>query len=159
MIGPVQLMMIGYHECRIAAPLRKQVSELKADPAVRVVDVLCVHKNADGSVETESVGDLLPENDDHEPGSIIDALLTKSQAARTMGETPWTGPGYVFRGDLLPDFRSEIPDGSGVIALLVEHRWATQLRDVAAEQGAYPVDDGWIGRDALQDVRLMPQDS
>jgi hypothetical protein len=158
MLGPVQLMMIGYKECRIAAPLRAKVNALKADPAVRIVDVLCVHKNADGTVETEPVGDLIPEND-HEPGSIIDALLTKSAAARVTGENPWTGPGYLYRGDLLPDFRANIPDASGVLALLLEHRWAIGLRDTAAEQGAYPVDDGWIGRDALKAVGLIPQDS
>lgn len=32
-------------------------------PAVRTLDALCVHKNRDGSVETEPVSDLLPEDD------------------------------------------------------------------------------------------------
>jgi hypothetical protein len=150
--------MIGYHECRIALPLRQQVGELKASPCVRIVDLLCVHKNADGTVETEPVGDLLPESD-HEPGTIIDTLLTRAEAARTLNETPWTGPGYLFCGDLLPDFRAQIPDGSGVLAVLVEHRWATGLRDVAAEHGAYPVEAGWIGRDALKVVNLIPQEA
>jgi hypothetical protein len=152
------LMMIGYKECRIASPLREKVDALKADPAVRIVDVLCVHKNADGTVETEPVGDLLPESD-HEPGSIIDSLLTKSAAARVRNEVPWTGPGYLYQGDLLPDFRLEIPDASGVLALLLEHRWSIGLRDVAADQGAYAVDDGWIGRDTLREVGLLPRDS
>jgi hypothetical protein len=47
----------------------------------------------------------------------------------------------------------------GVPALLLEHRWAIGLRDTAAEQGAYPVDDGWIGRDTLKAVELIPPDS
>jgi hypothetical protein len=158
LIGPVQLMMIGYQESRIAAPLREKVAALKSDPAIRVIDVLCVHKNDDGSVETEPVADLLPENS-HEPGTIIDRLLTKAEAARTLNQNPRTGPGYLFHGDVIPDFRLTIPDRSGVLALLIEHRWAAELRDTAAAEGAYPVDDGWMGHDALRDVHLIANDS
>lgn len=158
LMGPVQLLMIGYNQPHIAEPLRAKVSELKADPAVRIIDVLCVHKNRDGSVEREQVSDLIPEHP-HEPGDIIDTLLTKGQAAAAMGQTPETGPGYMFQGDTLPDPRRTIPDGSGVLAILLEHRWAAELRDTATEAGAYPVADGWMGRDALKGVKLIPQDS
>ena len=157
MIGPVQLMMIGYHECRIAEPLRQKVSELKASPCVRVIDVLCVHKNVDGTVEREPVGDLVPESD-REPGSVIDTLLAEAAAGATLGQIPSSGREFLFSGDMLPDFRSDIPHGSGVIAVLLEHRWANSLRDVVMQQGAYPVDDGWMGRDALKVVDLIPQD-
>lgn len=158
MIGPVQLMMIGYHECRIAEPLRQKVAELKSSPCIRVVDVLCVNKNADGTVETEPIGDLVPESS-REPGSIIDTLFTKAAVAATMeGRTPSSGRGFLFSGDILPDFRSDIPNGSGAIAVLLEHRWAVPLRDAVVDQGAYPVDDGWMGRDALKVVDLIPQD-
>ena len=158
MIGPVQLMMIGYNQTQMAAPLRAKVNDLKADPAVRIVDVLCVHKNRDGTLEKEQVSDLIPENS-REPGEVIDTLLTKGDAARAMNRTPSTGPGYLYQGDMLPDFRQAIPAGSGVLALLVEHRWATPLRDIATQEGVYAVDDGWVGRDGLKDVHLIPQDS
>jgi hypothetical protein len=158
MIGPVQLMIIGYDKPYIAEPLRTKVGELKADPAVRVIDVLCVHKTRDGNIEMDQISDLLPEHP-HEPGSIISRLLTSARAARTMGKAAWTGPGYLFQGDLLPDPRETIPAGTGVLALLLEHRWAIPLRDTAAEAGAHAIADGWIGRDALMDVQLLPQDA
>jgi hypothetical protein len=157
MIGPVQLMIIGYDKPYIAEPLRARVHDLMADPAVRIIDLLCVHKTRDGSIEMEQVGDLIPEHP-HEPGAIISRLLTSARAARTMGQTPWTGPGYLFRGDLLPDPRDAVPAGSGVLAILLEHRWAVPLRDTAAEVGAYAIADGWIGREALKDVQLLPQE-
>jgi hypothetical protein len=157
-IGPVQLLIIGYDKPYIAEPLRAKVHGLRADPAVRVVDVLCVHKTRDGNIETEQVSDLIPEHP-HEPGAIIRRLLTSARAARTMGETPLTGPGYLFRGDLLPDPAEAIPSGSGVLAILLEHRWAIALRDTAADVGAHPIADGWIGREALKDVHLLPQEA
>ena len=156
MIGPMQLMVIGYSQPHMAAPLRARVNDLKADPAVRIVDVLCVHKNRDGTVEKEQVSDLIPENS-HEPGEVIDTLLTKADAARNMNQSPSSGPGYLFRGDLIPDFRQAIPSGSGVLAILLEHRWATPLRDIATEESVYAVADGWMGRDALESVKLTPQ--
>jgi hypothetical protein len=158
MIGPVQLMMIGYNHTQMAGPLRAKVNDLKADPAVRIVDVLCVHKNRDGTIETEQVSDLIPE-DSHEPGEVIDTLLTRADAARTMNQSPSTGAGYLYRGDLIPDFRQAMPSESGVLAILLEHRWSIPLRDVATEEGVYAVADGWMGRDALKNVELIPQDS
>jgi hypothetical protein len=158
MLGPVQLMIIGYHKPRIAQPLRTRIKELISDPSVRILDVLCVHKNRDGTIETEQVDDLMPEHP-HEPGAIINKLLTAGKVAKTMGHTPWTGPGYLFQGDLLPDPRETIPTGSGVLAILLEHRWAIPLRDTAVENDAFPIADGWIGREALKDVQLERQES
>jgi hypothetical protein len=30
--------------------------------------------------------------------------------------------------------------------------------DVATEEGVYPIADGWLGRDALKDVHLLPHE-
>lgn len=158
MIGPVQLMVIGYNKPYLAEPLRMKVRELKAEPAVRIIDVLCVHKNQDGTIGMDQIDDLVPEHP-HEPGTLISRLLTSARAAKTMGRTPSTGEGFLFHGDVLPDPRDAVPTGSGVLAILLEHQWAIPLRDIAAEQGVYPVADGWMGRDALQDVHLLPQDT
>jgi hypothetical protein len=158
MIGPVQLIMIGFTQPQMTHEMRARVSELASAPAVRIIDVLCVHKNRDGSMEAEPVADLLPEND-HEPGRIIDTLLTKAEAALSLNQQPWTGRGFLFRGDLLPDFRRSVREGHGVLALLLEHQWAVGLRDTATQEGDYPLADGWMGRDALKTVQLIPQDA
>lgn len=158
MIGPVQLMVIGYNDPGLPAPLRAKIEQLRADPAVRIIDVLGVRKKPDGTVETEPVEQLIPEYA-HEPGTIIERLLIRAGAARTMGERPWEGPGYLFRGDLPPDFRTTMTSGSGAIALLLEHRWAIPLRDGASEANAYPVAEAWIGHEALKDVELVPQNA
>jgi hypothetical protein len=150
-------MLIGYKKRPIAAPLIERVSALKEDSSVRIVDVLCAYRNHEGIVETEPIADLLPEDAD-DPGSIIDKLLTSADASRMVQKSPDTGRGFLFLGNLLPDFRVGVPRDSGVLALLIEHRWAVPLRDTVTEQGAYPVGDGWMGRDALRDVGLLPPD-
>ncbi len=158
MIGPVQLILVGYKDCRIVEPLKERIRALKDNACVRIVDGLCAYRNHDGTVEVEPIADLLPEGAD-EPGSIVDRLLANSEASRMTQTSVGTGRGFLFRGDLLPDFRARISRDSGVLALLIEHRWAIPLRDSVTEQGAFPVGDGWMGRDALRDLGLIASDS
>jgi hypothetical protein len=154
MMGPVQLMVIGYRERVIPTSLRAEIQKLKANPAVRIVDILAAYKNRDGTLETEQVADLVPEHV-NEPGAILNRLMTMAGAARTVGQTSETGPGYLFEGDMLPDPRDVGPSGAGALALLLEHRWAIALRDAAADTRAFPLATEWVGRKTLYEVEEL----
>ncbi|MEO3745534.1 hypothetical protein [Plantactinospora sp. B5E13] len=154
MIGPVQLMIIGFDGRQIPAPLLEKLHTLRAEPAVHILDALAAHKNRDGTIETEGVPDLLPDPA-HEPGAILDRLMARAGAAGTMGQTSNTGPSYLFRSDALPDPRTAA-SGTSSLALLLEHRWAAPLRDAATEVDAYPIDTGWLGQNTLTEVGLLP---
>ena len=155
-IGPVQLMLIGYNHPAALAAVRDAVRDLRADPAVCVLDVLNLHKGQDGTIESRRVANLTPE-DGHEPGNHIETLLAEASAAR-VAEVPSSGAEYLFSGDVVPDPREAIPHNAGVVAILLEHLWAVPLRNTVAHTGAYPVSDAWIGRDALKLIQLIPEE-
>ena len=157
MISPVQLVMIGYNQPELPAALATRIHELAAEPAVDVIDVVDVYRNRDGSVQYVPVAGMgHPDG----PGAVIRKLLTKSGAAGVMMQSQWTGPSHLFQGDRLPDPHDTIPtNGSHVLVVLVEHRWAAPLRDTAAEVETHAVANRWIGRDLLKELKLMPQDT
>ena len=159
MIGPVQLIMIGYDQPELPAPLVTRIQELTADPAVDVIDVLDVYKDRQGYLQHAPVAGITTAHPDGTDGMIL-ALLTKAGAAGTMMQSQWTGPSHLFQGDRLPDPHDTVPtNGSHVLVVLVEHRWAAPLRDTAAEVETHAVANRWIGRDLLKELKLMPQDT
>jgi hypothetical protein len=159
MINPVQFIMVGYHKPEgLPAALVTRIQELTANPAVGVIDVLDFFKDRDGQLHQKPIEGITLEHQ-QEPGAMILRLLTKAAAASAMNEDHWTGPAHLFQGDVLPDPREAISRESHVLAILLEHRWAAAMRDTAAEIGTYAIANGWLGRDVLKELDLMPQDA
>ena len=159
MISPVQLIMIGYDQSELPAVLVTRIQELTANPGVHIIDVLDVYRDRVGHLQYVPVAGITVGYPDG-PGAMIGKLLKKSVAAGVVTQTQWTGPSHLFQGDNLPDPRDAIPtDGSHVLVVLVEHRWAAALRDTAAEVETHAVANRWMGRDLLKELELMPRDS
>jgi hypothetical protein len=157
MLGPVQFVMIGLGDSQVPGALRERIEELNASPVVDVIDVLLMHKDRRGNLQTEPVADLNLEHS-HEPGTIITSLMSKGGVARTMGERS-AGGAHPTSGEVLPDPRTAVPEGSHVLAALLEHRWMSELRQTAGEVGTYPILNGWIGRDVLKSLGVLSQES
>ena len=68
------------------------------------------------------------------------------------------GRGFLFAGDVLPDPRDTLPNGSSAVLLALEHRWALPLRDAVLATSGSPLVDAWLGRDALRYVGLLRSD-
>jgi hypothetical protein len=153
------LILIGYDQPELPAALATRIRELRADPAVHVIDGVEVYRDRLGDLRYVPVADITPGHQ-HKTGGMIRTLLTKSEAATVVRRTQWTGPSHLFQGDSLPDPRVTIPsNGSRVLVLLIEHRWAAPLRDTAAEVETHAVATRWMGRDLLKELELMPRDS
>jgi hypothetical protein len=158
-IGPVQLIMVGYDQPELPAALATRIQELTTDPAVHVIDVVDAYRDRAGDMQYVPVAGVTVGYPDR-PGTLIRTLLTISGATSVMMQSQWTGPSHLFQGDWLPDPRDTIPTGgSHVLVILIEHRWAAALRDTAAEVGTHAVANRWIGRDLLKELELMPRDS
>lgn len=155
-LGPVQLLFVGLQQPDLPLELGRRIEELARGPAVNVLDMLVVGKDRGGAMKTEQVLNVRIEYR-AEPGLIIESILTTASAAKTMGETVWPGPAHLFRGDILPDPRMEVPDGTSTLALLLEHCWAINLRETAADLSTYPLSNGWIGRPVLKSVGLLAE--
>ena len=153
-LGPVQLVLVGLEGSDVPAELRARIQELRAGDAVEIMDALFVRKSRNGVLETEPVTKMDLDNR-AEAGQVIEAMLGMASAARTTGRAEWPGTSHLFRGEIPPDARRQIPAGTTVLALLLEHRWAIGLCETAGDQGAFPVSTCWIGRALLKDVGLL----
>ncbi len=151
MLGPVQLLVIGFKGSRPPERVMQNLRQIKSCPEVRVIDVLLILVNLNRTVELVQMDGML---DDLTPvsGNCIEELFLRAGAAQVLGESTTAGYGYLFRGDDVPRLEQLIPPGSGGLALLLEHRWAVTLRDAVVETSAYPLADAWIGREGLREI-------
>jgi hypothetical protein len=152
MIGPVQVVMIGFSEPELPADLRSQVDDLRANPAVRLLDVQIYHKER-GLISRHDVSGFTTDVQSG-PGSVIDEIMTSAAAAEVMSGNPAGGQGYLMHRDPVPDPKNDVPNDTNVLVLMLEHTWALPLWSSVRDTRAFPVADAWMGRQSLQKAGL-----
>ena len=152
MIGPVQVVMIGFKEPELPADVRGQVDDLRANPAVRLLDVQIYHKEH-GRISRQDVSGFT--TDEHSgPGGVIDEIMTRAAATEVMSGSALGGQGYLMHGDPIPDPKTDVPNDTNVLVLMLEHSWALPLWSAVRDSQAFPVTDAWMGRQSLQKAGL-----
>lgn len=141
MIGPVQLLIVGFdEEAQMRGEIIAELERLSEADIVRVIDVLIVSKDEDGLI------------------AIIDANEDGIAATLT---------GLVDEdGDGIPDsvagiddpnvlvVADEIPPGATVAIVLLEHRWALGLKGAMQNTGGVLIAESWIDPLELEVVGL-----
>jgi hypothetical protein len=156
MIGPVQLLVVGFEEPRFRGEVLAQLRTLREHDVVRVIDILVVNKDAEGAVTTGQVSDLSDE-EVQELGAVVKALIGLGQAAGGDPEGAarmWAQNGELSTEDLV-DVLAEIPPDTAVAIALLEHRWALPLREAIVSAGGFPIIDTWVHPRDLVEVGLL----
>ena len=133
--GPVQLLVIGFDRPDFRGDALAELQRLRESDVVRVIDLLVVHRRADGSVERLHHSDL---GDDEAGGAVVGRLIGLS------GPDAPAQDGHALDGDERWSLDDAIPDDSAAAIALVEHRWAIRLRDAIGAAGGLPVADAWV---------------
>ena len=110
-----------------------ELERLRESDVVRVIDLLVVHKSADGVVERLHHSDLTA-GEAEGAGAVVSALigLDATRVGVEGGEEEfWSLDGA-------------IPNGSAAAIALVEHRWAIGTRAAIRAAGGVAVADAWI---------------
>lgn len=152
MIGPVQLLMIGFKDPELPSEVRHQVEQLRADPAVNLLDVEVYHKEH-GVVSRQEVPGLTTGEPSGAP-DFVDQMMTSTMAAEVMSGGAPSGQGHLMRGDPIPDPKNDVPDDVNVLVLMLEHTWANPLFSSVRDTSAFPMHDAWLGRQSLADAGL-----
>jgi uncharacterized membrane protein len=142
-MGPIELLLLGAVDTDFGDRLAAELDRLRASDVIRVIDALVLTMTPDGGVETLRLGNLSPQ-EAVELGGTIGALagfrLDGPAGAREgaeVGATEAATEGMsVFTEDDAYELLAGVPDGSAVAMLLLEHHWASGLRDVLARSGA-----------------------
>jgi hypothetical protein len=136
-LGPVQLLVVGFDRPDFSGEVLAELERLRESDLVRVIDLLVVHKDADGVVRRLQHSDLT-DGEAEGAGDVVGALIGLG-ATRVEAER-----------DHLPDegefwsLEEAIPKDSAAAVALVEHRWAIGTRDAMRAAGGVAVADAWI---------------
>jgi len=150
-VGPVQLLVIGFDQPDFHGEIVEELERLRRSDAVRVIDALAVHKDADGAIEVQHLSNLTRE-EAIEVGSKVAALVGLGiegeeglHAAAEISADDAAAHGIEVSPDEIEwDVIEEIPNDSAAALILLEHHWALPLRDAIARAGGYRLADGMI---------------
>ena len=147
-MGPVQVLVVGYGEdAQFKGKALDELKRLRDADIVRVVDLLVVRKNADGSVDKVEISD---EDELMKLGAVAGALIGLGAAGEEGAEVgALAGAAAMADGTMYDDeqvwyIADTIPEGMTAAIAVLEHRWAIPLRDAIMESGGVALADTWI---------------
>jgi DNA-binding CsgD family transcriptional regulator len=141
MTAPLQLIALTFRlEADAESRLLAEVDRITGRGVLRVLDMVVVAKDRDGTVEALAVGD------DEDFGSLLAGIApfgaenAGRQAAGdgTVGEPAGSGADALM---------NSVEPGNAVAFLLVEHLWASPLVDAVAAAGGALISDDFLAGD------------
>jgi uncharacterized membrane protein len=160
-IGPVQLLVLGFDRPEFHGEIQAELDRLKENDAIRVVDGIALHKDADGKVTTLRRSDLSDE-EASELGAVVGALvglgaagLEGAKAGALAGSEATADGIQLVDEEEARNIVEEIPNDTAAALILLEHRWAIPLRDAVRNANGFAVADGWIHPEDLVAVGIM----
>lgn len=156
MVGPVQLLVVGFEQPDFKGEVLAHLRSLREHELVRVIDILLVHKDAEGELHTRQISDL-SEGEAQELGAVAGALIGLGAAAggdEQAAARLWSAEDGLTEDDLI-DVLGEIPSDTAVAIALLEHRWAIPLREAIIAAGGFPILDTWVHPRDLVEVGLL----
>ena len=144
-LGPVQLLVISFDRPDFRGEVLAELERLRESDVVRVIDLLVVHKSADGVVRHLEHTDL-PAGEGRRGRRRADRLGATAGQLSLGEEELWS-------------LDEAIPDDSAAAIALVEHRWAIGTRDAIRAAGGVAVADAWVHPADLAGAGLVDADA
>ena len=148
-MGPVQVLVVGFGEdANFTGKGLEELMRLREHDIVRVVDLLLVKKNADGTIERVEITDS---DELTEMGAFAGALIGLGAAGEEgvvegaiVGAEAAAERGSAFDDQEVWYIAEAIPEGMIAAVAVLEHRWAIPLRDAITDAGGVALVDRWI---------------
>jgi uncharacterized membrane protein len=161
-IGPIQLVAIGFKPTdRSQRRIRRELQDLHCRGAIRVIDVLLVKKDSEGTI-TRLEGAQLSNGKLGPDGQALGILIgldspdSAISPGTDVGALAFAEHNYgLSRRDIM-DIAERLAPGTAAALLLLEHPWALRLRAAVHAAGGGMLAQGfltpaallWIGDDA-----------
>ena len=148
-MGPVQVLVVGFGEdANFTGKGLDELMRLREHDIVRVVDLLLVRKNADGTIERVEITDS---DELAEMGAFAGALIGLDAAGEEgvvegaiVGAEVAAERGSAFDDQEVWYIAEAIPEGMTAAVAVLEHRWAIPLREAITDAGGVALVDRWI---------------
>lgn len=147
--GPVQLLVVAFAGNEFDGSMMRELESLAERDIVRLVDMLFVRKTTEGDLEAVQASGLSTDEAE-EFGAIAGALIGVGAGGAAGAEAgAEAGAAAAADGHLIDDdevwyVADAIPDGTAAAIVLLEHRWATGLRDAAQAANGAMLAEEWI---------------
>jgi uncharacterized membrane protein len=147
-MGPVEVLVIGFGEdAEFKGEALEELRRLREAEIVRLIDLLFVRKNTDGTVDKIELTDS---EELVKMGAVAGALVGFGAAGEEGAEVgAVAGASAMADGTLYDDAQiwyivDAIPEGMAAAIAVIEHRWAIPLRDAVRRAGGVALADEWI---------------
>lgn len=140
MTGPVQVLVVGFDQFVHTGDVLAELERLRRAGTVRLLDVLVVTRAEDGTFHTLPAPDGAPPEMGTRVAGILGGPADGIGSAAALGEGPtWS-------------LADAVPVGATAAVALIEHLWATPLREAIHRAGGRALDETWL---APQDVERL----
>jgi DNA-binding CsgD family transcriptional regulator len=142
MPGPLQVIAVSFSpDSDFQGRVLAEVDRLQGRGVLRLLDVIFVAKNEDGTIEPVVVG-----GDDDDLGALLSSILPLGGGGVVEPTGDVGSSGFVL-ADARTLAESLLP-GTALALLLVEHGWAQALFDAVAESGGALLGEGFLTAEA-----------
>jgi uncharacterized membrane protein len=156
MVGPLQLIVIGFDEDKYARDIILEIKNLRQKKAIRLFDLLYVFKHPDGTIDSQEVSDLQAE-EKREFGTLIKSLigltskdLVHANADEVASAIPTAVSEFGLSEAELQQVSDELPNNSSAIFVAFEHTWAVGLKEAMLQNKGYLRAQGMIDPNTLK---------
>ncbi|KOU08777.1 hypothetical protein ADK86_03160 [Streptomyces sp. NRRL F-5755] len=149
-IGPVQLLTVAFGpDAKFEGRIIKELGVLEAGEQIRVLDMLFVRKEPGGQLFTldyqaESMGDTV--------AALLGLSGDRPPATEPSTPSPDAGGAFGLSVTEIRSMAEAMDPGSAAAFLLLEHVWATGLKQAIRGAGGIPVAEGFLTEEALAPV-------
>ncbi len=156
MIGPLQLIVIGFDEDKYSRDIILEMKNLRKAKTIRLFDLLYIFKHADGTLDSKETSDLQA-SEQREFGPLIKSLIglsTKDLEHIDADEVAQTlkseGDDFGLSASEIQSVAAQLPNNSSAIFVLFEHTWARGLKASMLRNGGTVMAQGMIDPKTLQ---------
>lgn len=154
-IGPLQLVLINLKDRRQVRPISQEITAARKKGVIRLVDMLYVAKEPDGTLQSKEYSDL-DQAEKVTYGTILKGLLGMRAAYTSGGDVDkianalsLTEGDFGLSSEQVQNIAAGVPEGGSAIMVLFEHAWAVELKEALINAGGEVVAQGLLDPKAL----------
>ncbi len=155
-IGPVQLVVVELQNDKLQGQILRELTTLRNSGTVRILDLLFVAKQQDGSLVTIKSSDLTTDQR-MAYGAVIGGLLGLQAAGEEGAEEGAEAGALAFADQTfglsdsdIRDIAAQIPRGKAALFMLFEHHWAVAIKEAFLQAGGIMRAQGLVRPESLQ---------
>jgi len=158
MMGPIQLVVVGFpKEAEFKGEIIRALSDVRGRGVIRLIDALFVRKDDQGKIVTTMRDSDLSLHEREYMGAIVGGLLglaaDGSKEGEALGATlaaqAIADNAFGFGIGDLDKVKDAIPAGASALLLLLEHKWAVELKSAMRDKGGVPIVQGFLTPEAV----------